>query len=68
MKPEVAPVAALIICQLMYTLDCLVNAMVNPIFSVLVGGLAGLVAIDPKVVSSRIRQRQQLRAKQLIRP
>jgi hypothetical protein len=42
----VAPAAALSTGLLMYAADCILNAMVNPIFALVCGGIAGLV-INP---------------------
>jgi hypothetical protein len=39
-NPNVAPAAALAVCIVLYMLDCLLNAMVNPIFMLAAGGLA----------------------------
>lgn len=44
--PLIAPAAALAVCLIMYALDCVLNAMVNPIFALTCGGLAGLVVND----------------------
>ena len=41
--PMVAPVAALTVILLLYALDCLVNAHINPVFTLAAGGLSGLV-------------------------
>ncbi|MCG9890683.1 MAG: O-antigen ligase domain-containing protein [Thermosynechococcaceae cyanobacterium MS004] len=41
---QVVPAATLSVVLLLYVMDCLVNAMVNPIFTLAAGGLAGLVA------------------------
>ncbi|MBD2090416.1 O-antigen ligase domain-containing protein [Microcoleus sp. FACHB-1515] len=46
-RPEVAPAAALTIALLLYVVDCLVNAMVNPIYILVSGGVAGVV-LKPK--------------------
>ncbi len=45
-SPMVAPAAALSTSLLMYAADCVLNAMVNPIFALVCGGVAGLV-INP---------------------
>ncbi len=42
--PEVAPAAALAVLLILYMIDNLLNAMINPIFMVAAGGLAGLEA------------------------
>lgn len=43
-KPQVASTAGLGIVILLYALDCLLNAMINPIFILGIGGIAGVVA------------------------
>lgn len=40
---KIAPVAALVVVLVLYMLDCLLNAMINPIFILACGGIAGLV-------------------------
>jgi hypothetical protein len=42
--PQVVPAAALTIGLMLYAIDCLANAMVNPIYTLIAGGLAGIVA------------------------
>lgn len=42
--PQVLPAAVLAVALMMYTIDCLINAMVNPIYTLVAGGLAGIVA------------------------
>jgi hypothetical protein len=44
LEASAAPAAALAIVLLMYTLDDLANAMINPIYMLAAGGLAGLTA------------------------
>jgi hypothetical protein len=46
--PNLAPAAALAVCVLLYMADCVLNAMVNPIFMLVAGGLAGL-ALQPRL-------------------
>lgn len=41
--PMVAPAAALAVSVVMYAIDCVLNAMFNPVFSMICGGIAGLV-------------------------
>lgn len=48
--PSFAPAAALAVCIVLYMLDCVLNAMVNPIFMLAGGGLAG-VAVQPMRVT-----------------
>ena len=40
--PRVAPAAALAVLLVLYMLDCVLNAMVNPIYTLVCGGIAGL--------------------------
>jgi hypothetical protein len=42
-KPEVGSAAVLAVVIVMYMVDCLVNAMVNPIYILACGGIAGVV-------------------------
>lgn len=46
-RKNVAPVAGLTIALLLYTIDCLLNAMINPIYILACGGIAGLVIQSP---------------------
>lgn len=46
-NPAIAPAAALAVCVCLYMLDSVLNAMVNPIFMLAAGGLAG-IAIQPR--------------------
>jgi hypothetical protein len=45
--PQVLPTAVLAIGLVLYVMDCLVNAMVNPIYTLIAGGIAGLVTRPP---------------------
>ncbi|MFB8790983.1 MAG: O-antigen ligase domain-containing protein [Potamolinea sp.] len=45
-NPKVAPAAILAVLLILYMLDCVLNAMVNPIFALTCGGLSGLVQKD----------------------
>jgi len=40
---KVAPAAVLAVALVLYVLDCILNAMVNPVFALISGGIAGLV-------------------------
>ncbi len=42
--PQVLPAAILVVCLVLYVVDCMVNAMVNPLFTVTAGGISSLVA------------------------
>ncbi|NJP08569.1 MAG: O-antigen ligase domain-containing protein [Leptolyngbyaceae cyanobacterium RU_5_1] len=56
-NPHVAPAAGLAVCIALYMLDCLLNAMTNPIFMFVAGGLAG-VSLQPRKVPV-VQQRRQ---------
>ena len=43
LHPQVLPAAVLAIGLVLYVVDCLINGMVNPIYTLIAGGLAGLV-------------------------
>jgi len=53
--PKVAPAAVLAVILSLYMLDCVLNAMVNPMFSLTCGGISGLAMATetPKTTSSR---------------
>jgi len=55
-NPNVAPAAALAVCIVLYMLDCVLNAMVNPIFMLAAGGLAS-ISLQPKRVAASQMQR-----------
>ena len=42
-NPKVAPAAAMAVLLALYMLDCVLNAMINPIYTLACGGIAGLV-------------------------
>jgi hypothetical protein len=44
--PKVAPAAVLAVCLNLYVVDCLLNAMINPVFTLIAGGLSSL-AVQP---------------------
>ena len=50
-NPNFAPAAALAVCVILYMLDSLMNAMINPIFMLASGGLTGVV-MQPKTVTA----------------
>jgi hypothetical protein len=56
-KPEQAPTAVLAVALNMYVVDCLLNAMVNPIYVVVSGGIAGLVVSKPERLRPRTSQK-----------
>jgi len=55
--PKVAPAAVLAVALTLYTIDCLLNAMVNPIFGLTAGGLSGLVAMQTQPRQTRVRKK-----------
>jgi hypothetical protein len=57
--PLVAPAAGLTVALLMYTLDCILNAMINPIFILLGGGLNGLILAQQPLINTK-RKRLQI--------
>ena len=50
---KVAPAAVLAVVVMLYTLDCLFNAMINPNFILACGGIAGLVMQESKTSQLR---------------
>lgn len=55
-NPNVAPAAALAVCIVLYMVDCVLNAMVNPIFMLAAGGLAGVATQSKKVTAAQMQQ------------
>jgi hypothetical protein len=53
--PQLAPATAIATGLMMYAYDCVVNAMVNPIFTLAAGGIAGLVVSEGQTISQRVR-------------
>ena len=51
--PKVAPAAVLSVVLALYLFDCLLNAMVNPIYTLVCGGLVGLLLRPPESLSSK---------------
>jgi len=52
-NPKVAPAAALGVALTMYVFDCILNAMTNPIFALIAGGISGLVLKAPESLKSK---------------
>ncbi|MEG4090329.1 O-antigen ligase domain-containing protein [Microcoleus sp. Pol12B4] len=52
-NPKVAPAAALGIALTMYVFDCVLNAMTNPIFALIAGGISGLVLKAPESLKAK---------------
>jgi hypothetical protein len=55
-NPKVAPVAVLSVGVVLYMVDCILNAMINPLYVLAVGGIAGLV-LKPKEKLSKTKRR-----------
>lgn len=51
--PKVAPAAALGVALTMYVFDCILNAMTNPIFALIAGGISTLVLKAPESLKSK---------------
>lgn len=52
-NPKVAPAAALGVALTMYVFDCVLNAMTNPIFALIAGGISGLVLKAPESLKAK---------------
>ncbi len=52
-NPKVAPAAALGVALTMYVFDCVLNAMTNPIFAMIAGGISGLVLKAPESLKAK---------------
>jgi len=46
--PKVAPVVAVAMVLMLFMMDCILNAMLNPVFTLSSGGIAGLVLKEPE--------------------
>lgn len=57
-RKDIAPVAVLVVVVMLYVVDCLLNAMINPIYILSCGGIAG-VAIQPPDPAPRLTQRRR---------
>lgn len=60
LNPKVAPAAALAVLLALYMLDCVLNAMVNPIYTLVCGGIAG-VALKQTRTSKVMRIRSSVK-------
>jgi hypothetical protein len=69
LHPQVLPAGILAVGLMLYVIDCLVNGMVNPIYTLIAGALAGIVARRPVVpkrpsaVSSSVKRNAAAPAK-----
>jgi hypothetical protein len=52
-NPKVAPAAALGVALTMYVFDCILNAMTNPIFALIAGGISSLALKAPENLKSK---------------
>jgi hypothetical protein len=52
-NPKVAPAASLAVALTMYVFDCVLNAMTNPIFALIAGGISTLVLKAPESLKSK---------------
>ncbi|MBD1882433.1 O-antigen ligase family protein [Microcoleus vaginatus] len=52
-NPKVAPAAALGVALTMYVFDCVLNAMTNPIFALIAGGISTLVLKAPESLKAK---------------
>jgi hypothetical protein len=63
--PKVAPAAAIVLLLILYTVDCLLNALINPIYIFACGGVVGLIVNQTinqtKTNLVQIRTQQTLR-------
>ncbi|WP_404786487.1 O-antigen ligase domain-containing protein [Altericista sp. CCNU0014] len=60
LHPQVLPAAVLSIGLVLYVMDCLVNGMINPIYTLIAGGIAGLVTRPTARPTARpLPQRQE---------
>lgn len=51
----VSPSAVLVTIITLYMVDCVMNAMINPVYIVALGGVSGLLAAHPPILSPRRR-------------
>lgn len=65
MHPVVAPAAMISVVLVLFMVDCVLNAMTNPVYTLAAGGLSGLVATQPAVMP---RKRRRPRRKPRVSP
>ena len=56
---NVAPAAVLMVIVLLFLLDCVLNAMVNPVYTLTCGGISGVVLNNPAIQPRRRRRRSK---------
>lgn len=54
--PAIAPVIALTVIVTLYMVDCVLNAMVNPVYILALGGISGLLLDHPPIPKPRPHQ------------
>lgn len=55
---QVAPAAVIAVVVVLYMLDCTLNAMLNPVFTLACGGISGLVQQDKKISTTSLKLSQ----------
>lgn len=66
MHPKVAPAAVLAVGLTLYVFDCVLNAMVNPIYTLICGGIAGLALGQGTVKRTSTAARARSAAKRYV--
>lgn len=59
-EPHLAALACCAVILVLYQIDCLLNAMINPIFMLISGGMMGLIGTSPPVAGSPSEPRREL--------
>ncbi|MBW4589574.1 MAG: O-antigen ligase domain-containing protein [Aetokthonos hydrillicola CCALA 1050] len=54
LDPKLAPAAAIAVLLTLYTIDCLLNAMPNPVYTLASGGIVGVSIKEPVVRSKKV--------------
>ena len=67
-SPALAPAAALVLLPVLYMIDCLFNAMVNPIYMLAVGGLVAFAGRHPLADRTRQHRARAVRQPAAVRP
>lgn len=63
LHPKVAPVVALAVILVLYAIDCTLNHQPNPVYTVIAGGLSGLVTT--KIRSKAVKSPNRLRSRSM---
>lgn len=64
--PKVAPAVVLAVVVILYMLDCIINAMINPIYALASGGIAGAVLEERKI--NQVRSAPAIPRRSLAQP